>query len=727
MKLLFCITMLSAFLGFAQGDDWQNTTICWDRSYSMINRDIEKEFNILDKVFQKYPNQVVQLLLFSNNVEELEFTIVDGNWTEIRQVLVNARPDGATLYNNLKESIKNDIVYFFTDGKSVVSTQLLPVAKGNIIINTSTERNVDNLQKAALIGRGRLMDVAAILPENLLNSQGTGESNQTKTISGRVYMDAKPAENIDVRIKGESVVYKTDINGRFKLLAVAGDSILVSSKTFRTMKTVPVGYFDSTLDIFMVPNITNLEEVVVTESRMDSYAKGLVNTGLGLKKKEGVGYAVSSIDGDKITEINTDIATAVSGKFSGVQLSIGQDLTTFSTRLSTSMLGNNYGLIVVDGVPMQQSDSSVYSGFSASSAFIDPENIADVTVLRGLAATNRYGTLGSNGVMLITTKNALYSEGSEGRENMALVKNNLFDPKAQIIPQESAVTLTLNKELTLEKAYEKYLDLRNFNQDNAYFFLDAFTFFMDKDAQRATRIISNLWEQFPEDEVYARTVALAAEVSGDWQLAKTVNGFLNNRRPLVLQPFFNEGRYRLVEGKPQEALNSWTTLAKGGRYGTMNVNAIQKTLDREIKNLIFKEKENLDLQNVEEKYQNNERMNVRLLLEWNDPKAEFKVQFVNPDNRYFNWEHNSSANARRIEEEVALGYGMEEFEVYDDLKGDWQVNVNYQGNLDEDSNRPLVLRCTMYTNYGYPSQKREYILVYLDYKNPRKNMVKFKI
>lgn len=198
-------------------------------------------------------------------------------------------------------------------------------------------------------------------------------------------------------------------------------------------------------------------------------------------------------------------------------------------------------------------------------------------------------------------------------------------------------------------------------------------------------------------------------------------------KPLALQPFFTEAQLAKEQGNWQNALDAWSVLSKGGNYGSLDVSSIQKSVDREIKNLILHKRTNLQISEIEEKYFKNEQMNVRLKLEWSDPKAEFHVQFVNPQNRYFNWEHTSDSDSKRIQEEIELGYSMEEFEVYDDLKGAWQININYLGNLDGNSTLPLVLLCSKYTDFGLPTQKRELIWLFLDNQNPRKKMVQFRI
>ncbi|MGB3149077.1 MAG: TonB-dependent receptor plug domain-containing protein [Maribacter sp.] len=723
-RILFIIVL---FINITWGQEViNNTTICWDVSFSMLDRDLDKEFEILEKVVQRNPNQTIQLLLFNIEIEEKNFQIANGDWSQLKSVLIDAKADGATIYEGLKAKIKNNEVYFFTDGNRLLNGETLPVEKGNYVINSLPNRNETFLKQAALLGRGRLMDFAAILPSNIEASKSNMKEPTGKSISGTVYIDNRPSDEIEVRIKGSETLFKTDANGKFSIPAVPGDSILISSRTNRTTKTVPVGYFDKNVDVFLDSNITTLDEVIVTENRIDAASKEIVNTGSGLKNKESIGYAVQSMGEEDINPIQTDLNQSIQGRFSGVTLNREQDLTQFRGRSNNTILGNQYGLVVVDGVPIQQSNSS--TGFLADATFINPDNVADITVLKGFAATNRYGTLGNGGVLLITTKSGLKGgNAKEGSANTALAQNNIYDPNAEISIVTSPIIKALEGEVSLVKAYEKYLDLRNFNENNDSFYLDAFEFFKNRDKRLAARIVSNLWERNPESESYLKLVELSMRYLNNHEIASVLNRQLSALKPTALQPFFTEGKLQLQKGNNREALDKFLVLAKGGTYGGMTVQAIEKSLDREIKNLLFQNRNNLNVEKVDEKYFKNVRMNVRLLVEWSNPKSEFQIQFVNPQNRFFNWEHTTGADKARIQEEVDLGYAMEEFELYDDLKGDWKINATYTGNLDTKSKEPLVLLCSVYTNFGYPSQTIKKVWIYLDAQRPNRVISELKI
>jgi hypothetical protein len=95
---------------------------------------------------------------------------------------------------------------------------------------------------------------------------------------------------------------------------------------------------------------------------------------------------------------------------------------------------------------------------------------------------------------------------------------------------------------------------------------------------------------------------------------------------------------------------------------------------------------------------------TRLVFEWNDSGAEFELQFVNPDNRTYTWEHTYARNAARIEDEQMSGYAMEEYVIDPATPGTWTVNVTYLGNP---SLTPTYLKVTTYYHFGQKNQTQE--------------------
>jgi TonB-linked SusC/RagA family outer membrane protein len=141
----------------------------------------------------------------------------------------------------------------------------------------------------------------------------------------------------------------------------------------------------------------------------------VVVTALGIKKeKKALGYAVSSIKEEAIKDNpETDLTRVLQGKTAGIEITTQNGISGSANKViirgMNSFSGNNNALYVIDGVPYSN-DTNAAGDFvdgnsgSSRSFDIDPNNIENIDILKGLAATTLYGTDGRNGVILITTK-----------------------------------------------------------------------------------------------------------------------------------------------------------------------------------------------------------------------------------------------------------------------------------------------------------------------------------
>ena len=158
---------------------------------------------------------------------------------------------------------------------------------------------------------------------------------------------------------------------------------------------------------------------VVSAQKVQDTAKtqdieGVVVTALGIKReKKSLGYATQSINAEDITKSPTaNFTSNLSGKVAGLSIknsgNIGGSVDV-TLRGYRSMSGNNQVLFVVDGSPLINSSTSIAtSGLAIDTgntiSDINPEDIAEVNVLKGAAATALYGSRAANGAILITTK-----------------------------------------------------------------------------------------------------------------------------------------------------------------------------------------------------------------------------------------------------------------------------------------------------------------------------------
>lgn len=747
MKTNFTLALLflGSLLMIAQETFNPNTTICWDVSTSMSNRDLEKDFSVLKKVFERNPDQEVQLLLFATDVEEKRYQVKDGDWSLLKEELENVPYDGATIYEALEGKIEHSNVYVFTDGNKSLSKDKMALKGKSFLINSSSNRDVKFLERTALLNKSRLMDFAATLPENIKKSQQKAEVHQRKKksmIKGTVYVDNKPAADVRVGIKGISDSFLTGPAGGFSIPAEVGDTLVVTSRASKTIKTVPVEIM-SHIDVFMASNIVALDEVVVVEKELEKAEMTL--TGYGLQKQQAIGYVVSEIDDEDISEVTTSIGDAINTKVSGLEVPQQNawdreagGLGSARIRGSGSINMNTNALVVVNGVPMKRSTTSVGSAFisnsnnaagsyvttNANMDYIDPANIANITVLKGLAATNAWGSEGRGGVILITTKTAVFDDPKTGKPvDRALLKNNIYKESEEGSGRQVSPTVrALMASASPQDAYHTYLALRNLNAYSGTFYLDVFHYFKKEDPRIAQRVISNLLEHNGGNLEVLRTVAKALSTVGDPQNVVRINQEIIQLAPSDVNAYLNKAKAQIALGHYQEALQELLALQRGNTYFSVNAAPITKTLKREIKNLIFQHQNKLNLANVESEFLNNIKYKVRLVFEWNIPGAEFEIQFVNPQQRYFNWEHTNSALGSRITDELKNNYRLEEYEFYGDMTGKWIINAKYLGEKKDLEKNPLVLKTTVYKDFGLHNQSHEEIVTHFSKPNEKKNI-----
>lgn len=145
--------------------------------------------------------------------------------------------------------------------------------------------------------------------------------------------------------------------------------------------------------------------------------EGVVVTALGIKReKKSLGYASQTLDAEKVNSVPTNnFINNLSGKVAGMEIKNNGNFGGSSNivlRGTKSITGDNQALIVLDGVPiisgnLNSSDASRGRDgfdFGNATADIDPNNIESINVLKGAAATALYGSMASNGAVIITTK-----------------------------------------------------------------------------------------------------------------------------------------------------------------------------------------------------------------------------------------------------------------------------------------------------------------------------------
>jgi TonB-linked SusC/RagA family outer membrane protein len=236
---------------------------------------------------------------------------------------------------------------------------------------------------------------------------------QTRVVTGQVRDDkGNPVPYATVNVKGTSTGVAADANGNFSINASPNAVLVVSGVGFDNAE---VSTGNQTTVNAVLGAQKNLQEVVVTA--------------LGIRRSRNeLGYAAQQVQGDEVSKNrSSNFVNNLSGKVAGLEVrqnnSIGSS-TNVVLRGVKSLTGDNQALFVVDGVPFNNANTNS-SGqrqggggydYGNAAADINPDDIESISVLKGAAASALYGSIGANGVILITTK--------KGRKGLGVTVNS---------------------------------------------------------------------------------------------------------------------------------------------------------------------------------------------------------------------------------------------------------------------------------------------------------------
>ena len=268
-----------------------------------------------------------------------------------------------------------------------------------------------------------------LTPMALAAQQGT-------TVSGIVTGAAnEPLPAVNVAITSLGVGAVTNDAGRYSFVVPAarasGTVTLTARRIGLQQKTaqITLGGAPVTQDFVLAPSVSQLEGVVVTALGQE-------------RQKSQLGTAQQSITSDQLnTTHDPNIVNQLAGKVSGVVITgAGTQGGSVNVRVRgfTSISGDNNPLYIVDGLPISNSGrggdpsgaSNYFNGrdFGSAISDINPEDVENISVLKGPNAAALYGSRAANGVVLITTK-----KGSRAGGSTTISASNTWD-RPSILP-----------------------------------------------------------------------------------------------------------------------------------------------------------------------------------------------------------------------------------------------------------------------------------------------------
>ena len=250
-----------------------------------------------------------------------------------------------------------------------------------------------------LLATGMMQQSAVALAGTPHEAGLTAVQQNDQKITGTVEDSSGPLIGATVKVIGTTTGTVTDLDGNFSIKCKPGALLEISYVGYSTQQVKA----QNGMKIMMSEDNTQLSEVVVTA--------------LGIKReRKALGYALSEVKGEELTKAKeTNVMNSLAGKVAGLVVNQTAGGASGSTRVllrgNTEITGNNQPLYVIDGVPLDNTNfgsAGQAGGYDLGDGIsaINPDDIENMTVLKGPAASALYGSRASHGVILITTKKA---------------------------------------------------------------------------------------------------------------------------------------------------------------------------------------------------------------------------------------------------------------------------------------------------------------------------------
>lgn len=327
---------------------------------------------------------------------------------------VSLSKNNATLEQVMDEIEKQSEFYFIFNQKQINVNRVVNIKANNKLIDDILLELFEGTEVNYTVFDKKILLTTVSVP-GTLNDNGTIAEPSKITVKGIVkdFTTNESLPGVNVVVKGTSIGTTTDDNGNFTIVVTGTSSILQFSF---------IGYISQEItfegqklmDVALKSNEAQLTEVVVV--------------GYGIQTKREVSGSISSISGAQMKELAvTSFENAIQGKVAGVEISVPSGepgaAPTIRIRGTSSISAGNDPLYVIDGLPISSNTGLQQNIGQRTDAYavpkmnpfttINPNDIQSIEVLKDASAAGIYGSRGSNGVIMVTTKKGNKNGGSQ--------------------------------------------------------------------------------------------------------------------------------------------------------------------------------------------------------------------------------------------------------------------------------------------------------------------------
>ncbi|SDB66120.1 CarboxypepD_reg-like domain-containing protein [Flavobacteriaceae bacterium MAR_2010_188] len=715
----------------------KNITIYWDASLSMQNkdRDIKKELDLLEKYLKELKKVNVKIIKFTTVILDThDFFLTTANYDGVIDYLENTKYDGEADFADILKTndSKPDAALLFSNAETILEPLEQTVYLPTFAINSIPKANHNQLQTASFYGDGHYINLSETSVnkglEMMLNefkddiSYDEKEPEET-LIKGRIVGDSLSIPYASIKVKDSYKETKSDSLGNFRINASAGDILMVDALGM-WKKELKLSNF-SDITIKLAPNSTQLNEVTLYGKTKKEVVTTM--TPYGEKNVDAVGFSSSELTQDDFAagDITYD---DIIGRLPGVMISGAGTSKRYSFLINVMSTTGKYTdpnpLIVIDDMPYHQIDGLDHL------PPIDFKTIVSVKAIKSVAGTNRYGGAAAYGVIEMRTEATAQAKDTKPKktENSALAKGNDYIdngiPSIDNVGIKTSYLIQLNAAKNFEEAKQIYHNQKENTPQSVEYYVEVSDYFKKWNNDYSYVVLSNIAAFADENTKALRTLAFKLEESEHLDTARLIYERIANLRPNEAQSYLDLANIYKVTASYQKSMQLYKEMLSNSIPG-IDFSGFQQLIVDEMRHLLAFHKSSVDFQDLpSELLAANFKQDLRLVFEWNDPTAEFELQFVNPQKKFYKCSHTKFENAERLLDEVKNGYMTESYIIDDEEPGEWIINIEALN--EEPSINPNYLKYTVYKNYGLKNETKTVKVIKLQDIKEKATLDKFK-
>lgn len=682
--------------------------VVWDESASGLNRDIEKDIEILQNYISWIGNAQLELITFSNTVHSISnFNAKNGLCEGIINQLANRNYDGATNIGTIDfEKIDVDEIVIFSDGISNFGSFQSFNTKAKIIaINSANIADHNFLNKLAVESNGLYINTTSLQNNEIQRLLTTKQKqfisaeydfNNIKEVYPKYGQIVK--KDFSFAGKAEGAKNKIVLNFGYANEITESKTIIVDNSQ-RIDQSIGERIWAQKKLKYLLVNGEEEEEVS---------AHG--------KKYQLVTPQTSLIILDEVNDyMQYDIIPPASLLKEFNQLKAQKAKNTeqsYSAKIDRICRDFKSDIKWWESAKDYRNKPKLSNKKEKSQIIFEDEEMEEVvTVAYSMVeppSVTEHLNIVENDIELLDNLDVVKSDKGHSSYSSSL-NISKWESNAEYMSDIKAVDPV--------DLYEKYLELKPANRKNPSFYFDVATYmFQKKQREDGLRVISNLAELELENAELLRSLGRILSENEFYEEAIYIFKRVLKLRPFEPHSVIDLGlTYNEMEEYQQAIVYLYKVIDTNWNFDVNSrFPSIELITLHDINNIIYHRKDSLDYSFINECFIKNMPLDIRIVIDWDANETDIDLHTNDPWEEKCSYQNKETTIGGIISNDITQGYGPEEFRLKHAIEGKYEIKVHFYGSQKQSSIGNVTVRAYVYTNFGNEKEEKQTLTLQLE-------------